>query len=73
MCDNELFPKDSLSLMSPEGPSWLHFSSEGSRKFSKLTPLARLLENDLLSRTFLNYPLTARDNWKLGYIRGFIS
>ena len=26
MCDNELFPKDSLSLMSPEGPLWLHLS-----------------------------------------------
>ena len=26
MRDNELFPKDSLSLMSPEGPPWFRLS-----------------------------------------------
>ena len=38
MRDNELFPKDSLSLMSPEGRHGCA-SAEGPRKFSKLTPL----------------------------------
>ena len=56
MRDNELFTKDSLSLMSPEGLPWLHLSpAEGPRKSSKLTPLSRLLENDL-PRIFLNLP-----------------
>ena len=38
MCDNELFPKDSLSLMSPEGLPQHCTSAEGPQKFSKLTP-----------------------------------
>ena len=59
--------------MSPKWPAMVASSAEGSRKFSKLTSLARLMEN-YLPRTFLIYPLTVRDNWKLGYIvRGFIS
>ena len=65
MCDNELFPKDSLSLMSPEGPPWLHLSW-GATKIFKIDT-SRLLENDL-PRTFSIYPLTVRNNWKLGYI-----
>ena len=70
MSDNEPFPKDSLSLMSPEGPPWLRFSWGAMKTFKIDT--SRMLENDL-PRTFLIYPLTVRDNWKLGYIRGFIS
>ena len=70
MCDNELFPKDSLSFVSPGGPPLLCLSW-GATKIFKIDT-SRLLENDL-PRTFLIYPLTVRDNWKLGYIRGFIS
>ena len=70
MLDNELFPKDLLSLMLPEGPPWLRLS-QGATKIFRIDT-SRMQENDL-PRTFLIYPLTVRDNWKLGYIRGFIS